>query len=542
MASLIFKSSVVIRSLLAFAAFSLTPASAATFDVTQTAWGNATTANSLAWAIHQANNTPGADLIRLFNDVSVDAVTVYEPATGFLTEITDTSGLRIEGNGHALAGNPGFLTINGNYIGKDIPSRNYNTNAGDQLLAPSYSFARIADNVSNIQIDGMVFDGLNAVLDVGRNSLVSITNSTFQKLVPFGFHARSAIAAAAGSTVNLTEVVMNKLSPFPNSTFGAEYIWEVPAISGISATLNAYKTTFDLYGTSQVSGAVSWAGGIANIVSSIITGPGLDISDVSNLAGGIDEGVLNIVNSIVRPAGDTTYARIQAFAGGVANVIASTLQFDAINSTIPNSRLCASDSLYQCNGAPLQAFSNGAIHLQSSAVSVLNEGFPGIQFPYSNYYDPQTGASPAGFLTADQYSYVQPVTNQNAANLEILFQQPSLITAGVAYTLDPNSNPPFDAYFDLPGGASPNPSGPLIGVIPDADSLNQLINPIDGSVISTDVFGNARTANGQRDVGAVQLSTSVSVPGPLPLFGIGAAFYWSRRLRLRLRQRSSPLR
>ena len=134
------------------------------------------------------------------------------------------------------------------------------------------------------------------------------------------------------------------------------------------------------------------------------------------------------------------------------------------------------------------------------------------------------------------------MTNQNAANLEILFQQPSLITAGVAYTLDPNSNPPFDAYFDLPGGASPNPSGPLIGVIPDADSLNQLINPIDGSVISTDVFGNARTANGQRDVGAVQLSTSVSVPGPLPLFGIGAAFYWSRRLRLRLRQRSSPLR
>ena len=519
-----------IPTLLAGLSLAAAPVSAATFDVTQVPWGDATTANSLAWAIHQANITPGFDTIRLFNDVSVDAATVYEPATGFLTEMTDTSGLRIQGNGHALAGNPGFLTINGNYIGKDIPSRNFNLNAGDQLLAPSYSFARIADNVFDVSIDGMVFDGLNAVLDIGRNSLVSITNSTFQKLVPFGYMARSAIFAAEGSTVNLTEVLMNKLSAFPNSTFGAEYIWEVPAISGISATLNAYKTTFDLYGTSQVAGAVSWAGGIANIVSSTITGPSLDISGVRNSAGGIDTGVLNLVNSIVRPAGSTSYARIQAFAGGVANVIASTIQFDAINSTIPSSQFCP--NLYPCNGAPLQAFSNGAIHLQSSAVSVLNEAFPGIQFPYSDSYDPQTGAPIAGVLTADQYSYVQPVTNQNAANLEILFQQPSLITAGVAYTLDPNSNPPFDAYFDLPGGASPNPSGPLIGVVPNADALNQLINPIDGSVISTDVYGNPRTSNGQRDVGAVQ----TAVPGPLPLLGCGAAFGWSRRLRQRIRR------
>ena len=516
-----FKPSTALLALLA-TSVSAIPASAATFDVTQTPWGDATTANSLAWAIHQANITPGFDTIRLFNDVSVDTATVYEPATGFLTEMTDTSGLRIQGNGHSLAGNPGFLTINGNYIGKDIPSRNFNLNAGDQLLAPGYSFARIADNVLDISIDGMVFDGLNAVLDIGRNSIVSITNSTFQKLVPFGFHARSAIAAAAGSTVNLTEVVMNKLSPFPRSTFGAEYIWEVPAVYGSNATLNAFKTVFDLYGTSQVAGAVSWAGGIANIVSSTITGPSLSISG----------GVLNLVNSVVRPAGDTTYARIQAFSGGVANVIASTLQFDAINSTIPNSLFCASLSLYQCNGAPLQAFSNGVIHLQSSAVSVLNEAFPGIQFPYSDSYESQTGAPIAGVLTADQYSYVQPVTNQNAANLEILFQQPSLITAGVAYTLDPNSNPPFDAYFDLPGGASPNPSGPLVGVVPNADALNQLINPIDGSVISTDVYGNPRTSNGQRDVGAVQ----TAVPGPLPLLGCGAAFGWSRRLRQRIRR------
>ena len=70
-------------------------------------------------------------------------------------------------------------------------------------------------------------------------------------------------------------------------------------------------------------------------------------------------------------------------------------------------------------------------------------------------------------------------------------------------------------------------------MIPNADAFNQRINPIDGSVISTDVFGNPRTTNGRGDIGAVQLAASV--PGPLPLLGIGAAFGWSRRLRRRLR-------
>ncbi|MFN9643786.1 MAG: hypothetical protein ACK6BG_01385 [Cyanobacteriota bacterium] len=52
----------------------------------------------------------------------------------------------------------------------------------------------------------------------------------------------------------------------------------------------------------------------------------------------------------------------------------------------------------------------------------------------------------------------------------------------------------------------------LISVVPDADSLNKLINPIDGSVISADVFGNPRTYNGLRDVGAVQQPASLLSP------------------------------
>lgn len=268
-------------------------------------------------------------------------------------------------------------------------------------------------------------------------------------------------------------------------------------------------------------------------------GNGLSISGAFN-QGVRDQGVLYFVNSILRPsAPNTATARIQAFADGVANVIALMIQFDASDSTIPNTQFCP--SLCPCNGSPLQVFANGEIRLQSSAVSVLNEGFAGIQFPYSGAYDPQTGAPAAGILNADQYSYVQPVSNQDAASLRTLFNQPALIASAIAYILGPSSNPFVSfAYQDLPDGAYPNPSGPLVGVIPDANSTNKLINPIDGSVITTDVFGKPRTVSGLRDGRAVQ--SAPSVPGPLPLLGAGAALGWTRRLRRRLEKGSSPLR
>jgi hypothetical protein len=83
----------------------------------------------------------------------------------------------------------------------------------------------------------------------------------------------------------------------------------------------------------------------------------------------------------------------------------------------------------------------------------------------------------------------------------------------------------------LPGGAYPNPDGPLIDQISDADGANQLINPIDGSPIRQDVFGNRRTRNGLRTIGAVQ---PANVPAPLPLAGLPVVLAWSRRLRRRI--------
>ncbi|MFM7265185.1 MAG: hypothetical protein ACKOZW_06275 [Cyanobium sp.] len=283
------------------------------------------------------------------------------------------------------------------------------------------------------------------------------------------------------------------------------------------------NSLLDLY-TSSTSGALRWTGGTANVVSSIIKGKGLSIADDTK------QGVLNVVNSIFRPYDHSATARIQAFGGGEANLIASTIQYDASYTRDvpwPDNPFVTCPDSYLCNGAPLQVANDGAINLYSSAVAILSTDSARIQYPYANTFDSRSGT-----LNADAMSYVQEATHLNSAALKSLFNQPNLITTGIAYATTPDpSDPSALTFFELPSGGNPLAPGPLHAAVPNADTTNRLINPIDGSVINTDVFGNPRTFNGRRDIGAVQTSFA---PGPLPLLGCGAALGWSRRLRRRL--------
>lgn len=486
------------------------PAAAAVFTVTESFWGNATTTNSFAWALNQANTTPGSDTIRLQltsgNTINVDAATPV--SSSFLSQITES--VQIQGNGVTLVGNPSFVTTGGTIYTKTlIPSAN--PSPPDVLVRPAFSFAEIAPNLS-VGINGLNLDGLNGYISAGVNSVVAVANSAIKNSVAYGFGARPVFEALSGSTLELKNVILDKINPLANNQLGPAWFG---AIQGVNATLAMANSV--IQGSSTSVGAINWVGGLANVVSSVITG------DAGGLSIDGPGSVLNFVNSLFSPSGTSSTARIQAKDGGVANLIASTIQADQlfINTELD----CAtSPSWYGCNGSPLQAYDQGVINLSQSIVSTINADLNGNLNPYSETYL----AFPAGNLTADLLSYVQPTPTLDPSALQALFNQPGLLTGAIPYALTNGG-----LYGDLPEGAYLVPGSPLRSAIADADGVNQLRSPIDGSVIDTDVYGNPRTAYGFRDIGAVQ--STQEVPGPLPALGLAAAFRWSRRLRRTVR-------
>ena len=494
-------------------ALSALPGSAATFTVTQNVWGTDSTAGTFAWAMHQADTTPGFDTISLTSNVSIDDyLEAHHPFR--LADITDLAGLRIQGNGHSLIGNPSFINPQGVVHTKTNPQRF--TPPGDVLLVKTYSFAKISDYVSKVEINNLIVDGLNSFLNIGKDTIVTVRDSVIRNMGDFGQRPAPVIEVNEGSTLNLQRVAISHINNFQKNPFPTvEYLW-YPAIVGAAATLNMERSTLDLL-TSATGGGIGWNGGTANVVSSVILGKGLSITD--NLV----DGVLNVVNSVFRPYNYSAMSRIQAHSGGEANVIASTIQYDATFTSDVHS--CPAN--YTCNGAPLQAFNGGTINLSSTVASVINSDVAQINLPYSDEY-----GGTQGTLNADAYSFVQPVPNQDSAALKSLFGQANLRTSGDPFALTPNIPPYPPIYVALPTGAEPLKNGPLINIVPDANGANKLINPIDGSVIRTDVYGNTRTSNDLRNIGAVQNN----VPGPLPVLGAGAAFGWTRRLRRRIRQ------
>jgi hypothetical protein len=256
---------------------------------------------------------------------------------------------------------------------------------------------------------------------------------------------------------------------------------------------------------------------------------GLSVSDDTK------PGVMNLVNSVVSVyAQNSNIQRLQAILGGELNITGSSILQDVLYNTDHPSTTCNSDP-YACAGKPLTAFDGGTITLKQSYVSLINAQDPPGLIPAGvlSYSDALYGPSNAGSLVALDSVWLQTTSNQSAADLQNLFGNPSLLTSGIPLTLE-DIGGGVTAYYPLPSGAYPNLQGPLIDQISDADGVNQLINPIDGSPILLDVFGQPRTHDGLRTIGAVE-----PVPAPLPLAGATAVLAWSRRLRRRIRHAES---
>ena len=480
-------------------------------------WGTSTTTNSFAWALAQANGNLEADTISITPGLAINVDGATESSGGWLTTISE--GLTIEGNGATLVGNPSFVGSNAieytKYIvgvyrpGLDSPGQT------------AFSFGILEPGVS-LTIKALNTDGLNGYLQLGDGSTASLSNVTARNSVSYGQQVpRSVFEAKANSTLNLSQVALERINP---ELFGIGPAW-AGAISGVNATLNMVRSSISQ--AAAAVGAVVWSGGEANVVSSLISeSGGLSVSDDTQ------PGVLNLVNSLVSVyAQNSNIQRLQAILGGELNITASSILQDVLYNTDHPSTTCNSDP-YACAGKPLSAFDGGTITLKQSYVSLINAQDPPGLIPAGvlSYSDALYGPSNSGSLVALDSVWLQTTSNQSAADLQNLFGNPSLLTSGIPLTLE-DIGGGVTAYCQLPSGAYPNPQGPLIDQIADADGANQLLNPIDGSVISVDVLGNPRTRQGLRNIGALQFAP---VPGPLPLAGATAALAWSRRLRRRI--------
>ncbi|RLS34920.1 MAG: hypothetical protein DWH79_03160 [Planctomycetota bacterium] len=131
------------------------------------------------------------------------------------------------------------------------------------------------------------------------------------------------------------------------------------------------------------------------------------------------------------------------------------------------------------------------------------------------------------------------------ADLPSLFGQQSLLTGSSGFVvLEILSNPLIEETLPFPQASYPLTNGVLVGVVPDANGVNRLLNPIDGSEIIEDVFGFARTTGGLRNVGAVE---GLSVPeidpassgGGLSLV-LGALAWLEQRRRFRRERVTLP--
>jgi hypothetical protein len=324
-------------------------AHAATYTVSDPNWGTSSTVNSFAWALAQANGNLGPDTISIQPGLAINVDGATAVTGGWLTTISEA--LTIQGNGATLVGNPTFVSSGGTIYDK------YNVDVflpgPDNPIQQAFSFGRLADGVS-LTIDALNTDGLNGYLQLGAGSTASLSGVTARNSVSYGQRVpRSVFDALDNSILNLNQVALERINP---ELFGVGPAW-AGAISGVNATLNMVRSSINQ--AAAAVGAVVWSGGVANVVSSVITeSGGLSVRDDSQ------PGVMNLVNSLVSvSAQNSNIQRLQAISGGELNITASSILQDALYNTYNS---CNSDP-YACTGKPLIAFDGGTICWNSAA-------------------------------------------------------------------------------------------------------------------------------------------------------------------------------
>lgn len=466
------------------------PATAATYTVTSSACLGPGT---LADAISQANANPGADTINL--TVNVDdwyLASCGLPANRRMP-VRITGAVTINGNGHSILSSSTWIAGDGSVNNTTICPKNQpgvmflsDPSGGFEIGAPS------TDNTGvDVTINDLTMDGLLNMAVVNDKATLKLDAVQGKNIMDTRSCNNAAIEAGDGAGLTVTDSKFSKLFNWA-PTIGAAGVGVISG--GGAANLTISKSSFE---NNLDAGAVMWLGNASSTVN-IVSSQFANSGGVS-IIGGPGPVTANIVNSAFGFSNFYPPDHIVASGDATVNLTASTI----------------SASSSKCEGQTYQgqcAEPYGVLGVEGGGVINLVQSAVGVADPDGATRPNDVVAGGTGF-TADASSYVSPVAVQDAAALQTKFSQPSLITGTPALPTiaDPAYYDTFVSSVTPLLGTSGTP-GVLLDVIADSTcgGANKLVNPIDASCITQDVFGNSRwdTGNSKRNIGAVQLSLS----------------------------------
>ena len=461
------------------------PVAAATYDVTETVCGADT--GGLLWAIQQANANPGPDVIDIQPGLEISGCP-YPYGTGTdESSLVITDDLTILGNGATYRGINFFANLQGKLqlVRRDCPDQA----AGEKIFALEASLFRIGEYETDnsgleVTIEALTVTRVSQLAQVQDGAKLTLRDVVGEEITDVESCLRPAIEAFDSADLVLENLHLNGISSYQKRDLTG-------TIAGGVGKLEMYDSKIEFAYTNR---AVSWQGE-ADIVSSFFRSAGaLEI---------VGPGTMRVVNSLVWPIEVFGEMRdndiFTAAGGGEMHFEASTVLYKVlICDTTPVSE-CKPLSFLPTEGA-LQAlpgstmsFKESVVHTQALNPDTLEDVFPLLDANAS--------------MTADEYTFMQPVPWQDSDELKTITGQPDLRTGSPALPVLASNEPPIIFSITFPANVTPILDGVLDDEIADAGpgGVNELFDPR-GNAIMHDVLGNPRTDEGLRSIGAVQNS------------------------------------
>ena len=461
-------------------------AAAETFLVTATECS--TSPGGYQWAIEQANNTPGRDIISIEVPIFyVDDCFHPEGPRGLPIAITES--VDIVGNGNTVDGRTMWINSSGQINPGQCPQSDAAwVNFGGALLDVGIRGTNSGD--IEVTVTGLKMKRLTTVGYVRRNAKLTLEDCQLMNLLSvIGNCDTPLITVEDGADLTMKRTRIDECFVPTEAIPSTSFPLITALIFGHNGDLVMENVTIgDTLGSPHAA-SILWGGGSVKVVSSSF----------------LDSNGFWLINSTM----DFVNSVFQSYDFGVAyfseNIIlnngsvftseASTFYWESIGCTNCNVTQGSGSGATEGLGFVGYPSSYGtpSVSFKSTALGSIDAPEP-LQKLWG---DPQV-------FSSDVYTWIQPTAGQDAAALATIV--PNASTAAPGLTTQYNAN-----YLEQ---RRPIIFGELEEAVPDAGAggVNQLFSPIDGSLIALDINGAPRVYdNGTRNIGAVQNSDAPSL-------------------------------